>query len=191
MGRKRYRSGGGGRIGRFPVNNNLGSKNVSRAAESKITTPDEDRKKLEKLYSIVDGRIEEHIREINSKLLGHDQKLDAIIQDLTNIFAAIQGQQPQGQAPQPQTGKPISYSDLPLDVKADALGKIGEGVAKIVEAWKGGKTQQSPMGALGEQMISDLVRTTIDDIQQRVYGIRKIPPASVTSQIASTEHKLQ
>ena len=191
MGSFRHWTGGGRRIGRFPVNNDLGGKNVSRAAESKITTPDEDRKKLEKLYSIVDGRIEEHIREINSKLLGHDQKLDAIIQDLTNIVTTLNGQQPQGQAPQPQQGQSINYNQLPLDVKAEALGKIGEGVAKIVEAWKGGKTQQSPMGALGESMIQDLVRTTIDDIQQRVYGIRKIPPASVVAQTASTEHKLQ
>lgn len=49
----------------------------------------------------------------------------------------------------------------------------------------------SPMGQLGETMIQDLVRTTIDDIQQRVYGIRKIPPANVTQQTIDTGHKLQ
>jgi len=40
-------------------------------------------------------------------------------------------------------------------------------------------------------MINDLVRTTIDDIQQRVYGIRKIPPSSVMQQATEQTHRLQ
>jgi len=123
--------------------------------------------------------------------LGHDQKLDAIISELNNVVSVLSGKQPQGAIPQPQTGEKINFSSLPLDIKADALGKIGEGVAKIVEAWKGSKSQQSPMGALGEQMINDLVRATVDDIQQRVYGIRKIPPTNISSEIMSTQHKIQ
>ena len=97
----------------------------------------------------------------------------------------------QAGAPQPQTGEKLNFKSLPADVQMDALGKLGDGIGKIISAWKGPQQNTSPMGQLGEQMINDLVRTTIDDIQQRVYGIRKIPPSSVLQESAQQPHKLQ
>ncbi len=171
------------------------SKNVSQAGKSKITTPDQDdQKKLEKLYSIVDGRIEEHVRDIKTVQLEHGTKLDELINQFNALCEVLKNPtaQTQAGAPQPQAGQKLDFKSLPADVQMDALGKLGEGISKIIAAWKGPQQdQQSPMGKLGEQMINDLVRTTIDDIQQRVYGIRKIPPANVLQESSGQIHKLQ
>jgi len=171
------------------------SKNVSQADKSKITTPaTDDQKKLEKLYSIVDGRIEEHVRDIKTVQLEHGTKLDELINQFNQLCEVLKNPTAQttATAPQPQTGEKIDFKSLPQDVQMDALGKLMDGASKIVAAWKGPQqNQQSPMGQLGEQMINDLVRTTIDDIQQRVYGIRKIPPTNVLQESSAQTHRLQ
>jgi len=170
------------------------SKNVSQADKSKITTPNQDdQKKLEKLYSIVDGRIEEHVRDIKTVQLEHGTKLDELINQFNQLCEVLKNPTgtAQATAPQPQTGEKIDFKSLPQDVQMDALGKLMDGASKIVAAWKGQQNQESPMGKLGEQMINDLVRTTIDDIQQRVYGIRKIPPANVLQESTAQTHRLQ
>jgi len=171
------------------------TKNVSQAAKSKINTPaQDDQKKLEKLYSIVDGRIEEHVRSIKSVQLEHGTKLDELINQFNALCEVLKNPNAQTQtaAPQPTTGEKLDFKSMPADVQMDALGKLGDGISKIIAAWKGPQqNQQSPMGQLGEQMINDLVRTTIDDIQQRVYGIRKIPPSSVMQQATEQAHRLQ
>lgn len=169
------------------------TKNVSKAHESKITTPDEDnKKKLEKLYSIVDGRIEEKFTDLKTVQLEHGTKLDELINQFNQLCEVLKNPtaQTQAAAPQPQTGEKLDFKSLPQEVQIDALGKLMDGASKIVSAWKGSQNQQSPMGQLGEQMINDLVRTTIDDIQQRVYGIRKIPPPGVLQQSTAQTHKL-
>lgn len=170
------------------------SKNVSQADKSKITTPaTDDQKKLEKLYSIVDGRIEEHVRDIKTVQLEHGTKLDELINQFNALCEVLKNPtaQTQAGAPQPKTGEKLDFKSLPQDVQMDALGKLMDGASKIVAAWKGPQAQQSPMGQLGEQMINDLVRTTIDDIQQRVYGIRKIPPSNVLQDSTAQTHRLQ
>jgi len=170
------------------------TKNVSKAHESKITTPDEDnKKKLEKLYSIVDGRIEEKFTDLKTVQLEQGTKLDELINQFNQLCEVLKNPtaQTQAAAPQPQTGEKLDFKSLPQEVQMDALGKLMDGASKIVAAWKGPQSQQSPMGQLGEQMINDLVRTTIDDIQQRVYGIRKIPPGNVLQQSTAQSHRLQ
>jgi len=170
------------------------NKNVSKAHESKITTPDEDQqKKKNTLYSMIDGRIEEHVRDLKTVQLEHGTKLDELINQFNALCEVLKNPtaQTQAGAPQPKTGEKLDFKSLPQDVQMDALGKLMDGASKIVSAWKGPQqNQQSPMGQLGEQMINDLVRTTIDDIQQRVYGIRKIPPSSVLQESTAT-HRLQ
>jgi len=170
------------------------NKNYSKAHKSNITTPDEDnKKKLEKLYSIVDGRIEEKFTDLKTVQLEQGTKLDELINQFNQLCEVLKNPtaQTQAAAPQPQTGEKLDFKSLPPDVQMDALGKLMDGASKIVSAWKGPQTQSSPMGQLGEQMINDLVRTTIDDIQQRVYGIRKIPPSSVMQQATEQTHRLQ
>jgi len=171
------------------------TKNVSKAHESKITTPDEDnKKKLEKLYSIVDGRIEEKFTDLKTVQLEQGTKLDELINQFNQLCEVLKNPTAKSTeaAPQPNTGEKIDFKSLPQEVQMDALGKLMDGASKIVAAWKGPQqNQQSPMGQLGEQMINDLVRTTIDDIQQRVYGIRKIPPGNVLQQSTAQTHKLQ
>jgi len=170
------------------------TKNVSKAHESKITTPDEDnKKKLEKLYSIVDGRIEEKFTDLKTVQLEHGTKLDELINQFNQLCEVLKNPtaQTQAAAPQPQTGEKLDFKSLPPDVQMDSLGKLGEGISKIIAAWKGPQQNTSPMGQLGEQMINDLVRTTIDDIQQRVYGIRKIPPSNVLQESTTQPHRLQ
>jgi len=170
------------------------NKNISKAHKSNITTPDEDnKKKLEKLYSIVDGRIEEKFTDLKTVQLEQGTKIDELIKEFNALCEVLKNPTPQttAAAPQPQTGEKLDFKSLPPDVQMDALGKLMDGASKIVSAWKGPQTQSSPMGQLGEQMINDLVRTTIDDIQQRVYGIRKIPPSSVMQQATEQTHRLQ
>jgi len=169
------------------------TKNVSQAHHSKITTPaQDDQKKLEKLYSIVDGRIEEKFTDLKAVQLQHGTKLDELINQFNQLCEVLKNPtaQTQAAAPQPQTGEKLDFRSMPADVQMDALGKLGEGISKIIAAWKGPEqNKQSPMGQLGEQMINDLVRTTIDDIQQRVYGIRKIPPSNVLQE-STAAHRL-
>jgi len=168
--------------------------NKSLASASKITTTDEDQKKLNKLYNIVDSRIEEQIVDLKTTLLEHGQKIDGVIKEFNSLCEVLKGNlQPQQgtttQPPQPATGPQINFQELPSDVKADALAKIGTAAAQMIQAWKGGgETHSDFMGQLGKEMLTDLVRATVDDIQQRVYNIKKLPPANISQ--TNTSHRI-
>ncbi len=166
------------------------SENTSQAHKSKITSADEDQAKLNKLYNIVDGRIAEFTAGIKDSQLATNQKLDSLINEFNNLLVALKGDgaNPTGTTP-PKTPPPTDLKDLPTADKLSILNGTLPGLAQLVSAWKGTSTGggEDFMANIGKQMLTDLVRATVDDIQQRVYGIRKSPPANVVQET----HKFQ
>jgi len=182
----------------FPTNNDISpdsSKQFSMAHKSKITSVDEDKKeelrKLNYLQSVVEGKVLEFTQDIKDSQLATNQKLDALILEFNNLLVALKGdgtQQTAGTTP-PKTPPPPDLKDLPTADKLSILNGTLPGLAQLVSAWKGTSTGggEDFMANIGKQMLTDLVRATVDDIQQRVYGIRKSPPANVVQET----HKFQ
>lgn len=146
---------------------------------------DKEQKKIGALNQMIDARI----NPLKELTMENSQKIDGIIGELQKIIPYIQQAQPQ-QAPK------VGFKDLPPELQSAAfegIAGLGTSIAQIIQAFKGNNTAPavSPLGQLGEQMITDLVRTTIDDIQQRVYGIRKLPPPSILKESLPRTHTLE
>ena len=134
--------------------------------------------RFEEQAKVVDGLIHE---------LGNtNQSLNQVIA-IINKSAQAQ-QQPQTSAASP-TFTPTStmpsamsaLNSLPPEMKANLITSASDALARLVQAWKGSPSVSSdPMGEMGKQLMQDLFRATVDDIQQRVYGIRKLPPANLS-----------
>jgi hypothetical protein len=126
--------------------------------------------------------------------------LDTVIRELGNTNQTIvrmgtwieqfsQQQQPSSTLTGTATVPPIAPAPLnnmmqdPV-MKAELISKLSEGLSQLINAIKGNNGQTaapSPFAQLGEQMVTDLIRATVDDVQQRVYNIRKLPPPNVRS----------
>ena len=75
---------------------------------------------------------------------------------------------PQGNIMQQMMGQGVSFKD----------------VAEAIKALRGNDApQQSEFAQLVQQMVTDLIRATVDDIQQRVYGLRKLPPPNLQGHV--------
>ena len=137
------------------------------------------------------------IREDVDQLKTH---LNNMITELGNTNATLtqvvnllnQSQQPT--QPSPTSAAPtqpvMNFKSLDPVSQSQVVQNLFTGLSSVVTAWKGGTPQTDPMGDLGKQMLTDLVRATVDDIQQRVYGIRKLPPPGIRQDIAQV-HKLE
>ena len=184
-------------------NHSIEGKNISQADKSKITNPEQDQSKqnfkkqlteILQTHSIEIETLAQKVNSIEAQLNALPTSFEAIMTDKLNNFLNIiqQGQQPQ-QDPNMQNMQNAAsmFQALSPQDKAQAFGSLLDGISKIIGAWKGGAQQASnPLGQLGEQLIQDLMRATVDDIQQRVYGIRKIPPPTVLGTRPDT-HSLQ
>lgn len=160
------------------------------------TAPETPQQKIERLAHAVGNVLgvdkliqmqEEQAKRLDNML----HELGNTNQNVTRIAEYLeQAAQPQttttGTATQmPQTLHPEPIGNMMQDpiMKAELISKLSEGLAQLINAVKGntGQATPSPFAQLGEQMVTDLIRATVDDVQQRVYNIRKLPPPNVRS----------
>lgn len=139
-------------------------------------------------------KVNERIDELNTTQNRIITELGNTNQTLADLIQQLQAgfnQQPNATTanqPEPITS-PASMAALDPLTKAQVLQGLTSSIAQLISAWKGTSQQQpDQFSMLGQQMLSDLVRATVDDIQQRVYGVRKLPPVDV--QQNSTPHRL-
>jgi|SRR5579872_197431 len=99
------------------------------------------------------------------------------IQDFTAKLNQAGGL-PNQQASQQQQGQPG------LMQMVQSGGISFKDVAETIKALRG--TDQQPQNnefaQLGQQLVTDLIRTVVDDVQQRVYNIKKLPPPRILSE---------
>lgn len=153
-------------------------------------------KKILEQHELEFESLNQRMNILEGQLNALPQSMENIITEKLNGFiSALQGQQVQTQA-QPVQGiqdmqnAAQMFSTLNPNDKFQIISGLFDGISKLISAWKsGGQSQSSnPLGQLGEQLISDLMRATVDDIQQRVYNIRKRPPPNVLG--SSESHSL-
>lgn len=117
---------------------------------------------------------------ILTELGNTNQNLNSALEWIRDFSAKIN--QAGGIPEQKQQVQPMSstLAQLPPEMKANLITSASDALSRLVQAWKGsGQQGPDPMAEMGKQLMSDLFRATVDDIQQRVYGIRKIPPPNI------------
>ena len=188
-------------------NDSIAGKNISQADKSKISNPEQDNSKqsfkkqlgdILQTHSIEIEALTQKTSQIEAQLNALPSSFEAIITDKLNNFLNIIQQQ-QGQQPQTPLDPNASmqnaasmFQALSPQDKAQAFGSLLDGISKIIGAWKGGaQPQQDSMGELGKQLVTDLIRATVDDIRQKVYQVRLKPPPDMVQSSAQTTHSLQ
>jgi len=156
-------------MSKFPENKDHGKPGEGTSgntSDSKITTPEEDQKKVTKLYSIIDGRISDHVAELKEVLLDHGQKIQSVI-DIINK-AAEQPQQTQEQ------GKIPTLADRP---------ELMTGLAQIIQAWKGNDPKPSDdyFSQMSKNITLNMLQAGVDGIMKNVYD--NYNPAAPNSSI--------
>lgn len=148
-------------------------------------TPETPEQKLGRLSNMLGiDKIREQIDDLNkmqnrllSELGNTNQNINAALEWIKDFSNKINqaGGIPQRQQTETQQQPP-----------AGGLMQMMQGgvsfkdVAEAIRALKGNdQPQTSEFAQLGQQMVTDLIRATVDDIQQRVYGIRKLPPPNL------------
>jgi len=139
------------------------SRNFSQASTSKITTPEEDEKKLEKLRLLIQQEV-----DANMKVLM--QQIPSIVNQTIQQLAAQQQQS----APQPQEQLTQAGNEqqMPPGAALAALDpNILTGIAQLIQAWKGGNTQQAPdqFGEMFKQLGINIMQAGVDGIYKNVY----------------------
>ena len=150
--------------------------------------PNEDEEKLNVLrkvlkldhYQLEIESIRQNVDLIKAQMVENTNLQNQVIDRLNSIINPGQGTTPAG---------PLNMAD-PVQ-KMQLVTELSKALAEVVRAWKGSAADQSQdaLSGIGKQMITDLVRATVDDVQQRVYNIRKIPPPDVLHQARSVTHE--
>ena len=156
-------------------------------------TPETPTQKLERLSQALGvDKINQRIDELNQtqnrilqELGNTNQNLNSAlewIRDFSNKVNQAGGIPQQQQTTQQTQNMANTLQQLPPEMKANLISSASDALSRLVQAWKGSTPQgPDPMAEMGKQLMQDLFRATVDDIQQRVYGIRKIPPQSALS----------
>ncbi len=144
--------------------------------------PNEDEEKLNALRKVL--KLDHYQLEIES-IRQNVELIKSQVAENTNVLNqivdAVNGKTAQAtQAGSLQVG-PVEKMQL--------VTELSKGLAEVVKAWRGGEQGQDALSGIGKQMITDLVRATVDDVQQRVYNIRKIPPEDVLRQARTVTHE--
>jgi len=134
--------------------------NYSKAKFSSITSSDEDeaeekRRKLQLLDNMVTEKVEVKLQEIKTQ----------INQDLQNFLAQLQAQ------PQSQTAQSPTAPEMPAEIKAEAIAKVGGAVAEVVKAWKGATAGPTDdyFGQMSKNMMLQIIQAGLDGIFKNVY----------------------
>ena len=160
-----------------------------------IDPPKEDKK--QQIFNLINNAIDAKIQPLYNDIKQQREQLDSITKELGNTNQSLNQtittlnqlistlQQPQES---PKSEQNILSSGLSPELKAQAISSLGQTLASIIQAWKGSSgAAPDPMSEMGKQLMADLFRATVDDIQQRVYGIRKIPPPNILPRSHSLE----
>lgn len=147
------------------------SHDYSKASKSKITTPEEEaeekRRKLKLLDDMVTAKLDEKMEDLKAH----------INQEFKNYIAQVQGQPQAQQAQQTQQAAP----NMPPEIKAEAIAKIGGVLAELVKAWKG--TGSAPtddyFGQMSKNMMLQIIQAGLDGIFKNVYPTYNPPPPNV------------
>jgi len=138
--------------------------NYSKAKDSNITTPDEDvaeekRRKLKLLDDMVTAKLDEKMQDLKTQ----------INQELQNFLAQTQAN------PQTQT---TPGPEMPPEIKAEAIAKVGGALAEVVKAWKGASSSSSDdyFGQMSKNMMLQIIQAGLDGIFKNVYPTYN-PPA--------------
>lgn len=146
---------------------------VSQLVDAKITPLFDDIKQQR-----------EQMDRLTHELGNTNQTLSQLTAGFNQLVNAMNQPQQEATAQAPTTAAMPNLNQIPPEMKAQAVSMIGNTLAELIRAWKGSGQQAAsadPMGEMGKQLMFDLFRTTVDDIQQRVYNIRKLPPPNITS----------
>lgn len=162
----------------------------SDATQPPKPIPETAEQKLSRLSQALGiGNLKQQIDDLNqvqnrilTELGNTNQNLNAAlewIKDFSNKINQAQGVRQDQQQAQPQQGQPSMMQML------QGGGVSFKDVADAIRALRGNDqpAQQSEFAQLGQQMVTDLIRATVDDIQQRVYGIRKLPPPNLQGHV--------
>jgi len=140
--------------------------NYSKAGDSKITTPEEDiaeekRRKLKLLDDMVTAKLDEKMQDLKTQ----------INLELQNFLAQMKAQP---QAEQTQQTTP----DMPPEIKAEAIAKVGGALAEVVKAWKGASSAPTDdyFGQMSKNMMLQIIQAGLDGIFKNVYPTYN-PPA--------------
>ena len=135
------------------------SKDYSKARESNIENPEEERRrKLLMLDNMVTDKINERMealkQDINTQIQG--------------FLAQLQPQAQQNQTP----------PEMPPEIKAEAIAKVGGALAEVVKAWKGSSSTPSDdyFGTMSKNMMLQIIQAGLDGIFKNVYPTYN-PPA--------------
>jgi len=153
-----------------PIADSPGNPNVSRAAESNIETPEEEkRRKLQMLDNMVTAKIDEKMEALKQE----------INQQFQNFFAQIQNT-PQ-QNTQQTTQQTQTTTEMPAEVKAEVISKVGASIAEVVKAWKGatGTSTDDYFGTMSKNMMLQIIQAGLDGIFKNVYPTYNPAPPNV------------
>jgi len=143
--------------------------NYSKAKDSNITTPEEDaaeekRRKLKLLDDMVTAKIDEHMQTLKVQ----------IATEFQNMVTQLQ----QSSIPPQTSAEKSTIPDMPPEIKAEAISKVGTSIAEVVKAWKGASSAPTDdyFGQMSKNMMLQIIQAGLDGIFKNVYPTYN-PPA--------------
>lgn len=128
---------------------------------------DKEEQEAARKKQVLQGMIQEEIDKVKNELNMQLQQIPTIIQQTIQQMAVQQPQPPNA----PQGGMP-GINDLPPEMKADMLSKVGTSLAQIIQAWKGSQgtaPQVDPFGEMFKQLGINIMQAGVDGIYKQVY----------------------
>jgi len=109
-------------------------------------------------------------------------KLDEKMEDLkVHINKEFQNYIAQTQAQPEQATGPAPAPEMPPEIKAEAISKIGGSIAEVVKAWKGASSAPTDdyFGQMSKSMMLQIIQAGLDGIFKNVYPTYNPEPPKV------------